>query len=184
MSGKDLVLFDGGIAVPAPLSMRLWQCPFGTLHRVIIDGPPGVVELQIRPDSPSDLSSTMSLEYHSRTPIFGADEPMHACALLGGAACYPDGVALGPQDLFQAWLRTRNGKAIIDELVNLHHAMWPSESDTTNAAEQGERSKTLTAEHVAAAQLRITLDKRVGRETPDAVRRIAHHPGTEVPPWS
>ncbi|HET6285722.1 MAG TPA: hypothetical protein VFG15_03090 [Amycolatopsis sp.] len=182
MSDEDPVLFDGCIAIPAPLSMRIWQCPSGTLRRVLIDGPPGVVELQIRPGATDDITWKMSLEFHSRQATSGSDTALPNCDVLGGVACYADGFAFGSQDRLQIWFLARNGQAIVDELVDLHHSKWPPGNDDT-ADEQHVKSTTLTAEHIAAARLRLPRDERFGRRTSEAIQRIAQLPAAEVPPW-
>lgn len=122
MSGSDLVLFAGGITVPAPLSMRLWRCPFNSVHSVIVDGLPGSVELQIRPALLGTLGGGMSIEYHSRQPTYAGENPMSDCQVLGGATCYADGATLGTQGDFESWFQARDGQAIIDELVRRHQA--------------------------------------------------------------
>ena len=120
MSGRGLVLFDGGLAVPAPLALRLRRCPFNSVHSVIIVGPPGAVELQIRPALLDTLGGGMSVEYHSRQPIPGAENPLSGCEVLDGQPCYPDGMTLGTQSEFERWFLARDGQAIVDELVRRH----------------------------------------------------------------
>ncbi|MFI6029486.1 hypothetical protein [Amycolatopsis magusensis] len=121
MSGSDLVLFDGSPAVPAPLSLRRRRCPFNSVHSVIVVGPPGAVELQIRPALLDAFGGGMSLEYHSRQPMPGAEtHPTSGCEVLDGATCYHDGNGLGSGNEFERWLRARDGQAIVDELVRRH----------------------------------------------------------------
>ncbi|GAB3162147.1 hypothetical protein [Amycolatopsis sp. cg9] len=130
MSGNDLVLFDGGLTVPAPLSLRLRRCPFNSVHSVIVDGPPGAVELQIRPALVATLGGGMSVEYHSRQPMPGADSALPGCEVLDGQPCYPDGGTLGTQSEFERWFLARDGQAIVDELVRRHQGRaWTLDGD-------------------------------------------------------
>lgn len=122
MSGADLVVFDD-VSVPEPLSVRVLHRPFGSVLRVIVDGPPGAVELQIRPRPPGSLASGMSIEYHSRRPRFGAESSLPHCEVLHGVDCYADGMRLGDQSVFEDWLRARDGQAIVDELVRRHQVI-------------------------------------------------------------
>lgn len=160
MSGNDLTPFDGGVTVPAPLSLRLRRCPFNSVHSVIIVGPPGAVELQIRPALLDTFGGGMSVEYHSRHPMPGAESPLPGCEVLDGAPCYPDGMSLGAQGEFEQWFRARNAQAIVDELVRRHQGTtWtldgPDDEDT---------------------DLPLVLDT-----PPDAAPQL---PAGEVPPWA
>lgn len=120
MSGADLVQFDSSVTVPAPLALRLHRRPFDSVISVIVDGPPGAVELQIRPALLGTLGGGMSIEYHSRQPTYAAESSMSGCEVLGGATCYPDGMSLGIQSEFECWFRAHDGQAIADELVRRH----------------------------------------------------------------
>jgi len=119
LSGADLVLFDD-VSVPAPLSVWLLRYPFDSVLRVIVDGPLGAVELQIRPNLLGSLGGGMSIEYHSRRPRYGAESPMPHCEVLDGGVCYADGMTLGAQSLFEDLFRARDGQAVVDELVRRH----------------------------------------------------------------
>ncbi|WNV83131.1 hypothetical protein [Umezawaea sp. Da 62-37] len=131
MSGTGLVLF-GDVSVPAPLSVRLLRYPYDTVLRVIVDGPPGAVELQIRPGTPDSLILMMSIEYHSRQPMAAAQNPMPHCEALSGVDCYPDGATLNAQNEFETWFRARDSQAIIDELVRQHQrTSWTLDDNDT-----------------------------------------------------
>ena len=130
MSGSGLALFDGGVTVPAPLSMRLWRDPFDRAYSVIVDGPPGAVELQICPATLNTFVGGMSILYHSRRPMPGAQSPTSDCAVLGGAVCYSDSMSLGPQGDFERWFRARDGQAIVDALVRRYQTTtWTLDND-------------------------------------------------------
>ncbi|GAA2678910.1 hypothetical protein LV78_005470 [Actinosynnema pretiosum] len=75
------------MSVPTPLSLRLLPHPSGSLVHVIVDGPPGAVELQIRPALLGTFGGGMSVEFHSRQPVYGAETPMPHCEVLGRADC-------------------------------------------------------------------------------------------------
>lgn len=160
MSGSDLVLFDAGLAVPAPLSLRLRRCPFNSVHSLIVVGPPGAVELQIRPALLDTFGGGMSVEYHSRTPMPGAENPLPGCEALEGEPCYPDGGTLGTQSEFEQWFQARDGQAIVDELVRRH---------------QG-RTWTLDCLDDEDPDFPLVLD-----DQPDAAPQL---PVGEVPPWA
>ncbi|MGW4527809.1 hypothetical protein [Amycolatopsis sp. NPDC004378] len=160
MSGNDLTPFDGGVTVPAPLSLRLRRCPFNSVHSVIVVGPPGAVELQIRPALLDTFGGGMSIEYHSRQPMPGAENPLPGCEFLDGATCYHDGTGLGSGNEFERWLRDRDGQAIVDELVRRHQAStW-----------------TLDGLDDDDADVPLVLDAQ-----PDTARQLFVG---EVPPWA
>lgn len=99
---------------------------------MIVDGPPGAIELQIRPDQPALFGGGMSIEVHSRQPMSGAERAMPHCEVLDGADCYADGTTLGAGNEFEQWLRARDGQAVVDELVRHHQGtMWtPDDEDS------------------------------------------------------
>jgi hypothetical protein len=122
MSGSDLALLSRNVTVPAPLSLRLRSCPFNSVHSVIVVGPAGAVELQIRPALIDLHCGGMSIEDHSRQPTAAALEPTPDCEVLDAPTCYHDGVTLRPGSEFERWFRVRNGQAIADELVRQYQA--------------------------------------------------------------
>lgn len=160
MSGNDLTPFDGDVTVPAPLSLRLLRCPFNSVHSLIVVGPPGAVELQIRPAMLDAFGGGISVEYHSRQPMPGAETPLPGCEVLDGAPCYPDGTSLGAQNEFERWLRDRDGQAVVDELVRRHQAnTW-----------------TLDGLDDEDADFPLVLDTPAGT--------APQLPAGEVPPWA
>lgn len=133
MSDNDLVRFDG-VSVPVPLSLRLLRYPSDSLLRVIVDGLPGAVELQIRPALLGSFGGGMSIEVHSRQPMYGAESATPHCEVLDGADCYADGTTLGTGNEFEQWLRARDGQAVVDELVRRHQGTtWTLDDEDSDA---------------------------------------------------
>jgi hypothetical protein len=97
MPGTDLIPFDGAVPVSAPLSVRYEEWPGGAVLSVIVDGPLGCVELQIRPAHLSAPGGGMSVEYHSHQPMPGADTPVRHYPVLDGV-CYSDGGSGGERE--------------------------------------------------------------------------------------
>lgn len=122
MSGADVVSFEGSVSVPAPLSVRLLRGPVDSSVSVIVDGPLGAVELQIRPALLELPGGGMSIEYHYRQPMPAAETGRQDCEVLGCAECYHDGITGGTQADFEPWFRTRDGQSIVDGLVRRYQA--------------------------------------------------------------
>lgn len=118
----DLVVFDTSVSVPAPLSLQVRRCPVDSRVSVIVIGPLGAVELQIRPSLLATVGGGMSLEFHSRQPMYTSVTMLPDCAVLDGAVCFPDGMTLGAQSTFEQWCHARDGQAVVDELVRRYQA--------------------------------------------------------------
>ena len=116
MPETELIPFDGGVPVPAPLSVRYQKWAGGAVLSVIVDGPLGSVELQIRPALLALPGGGMSVEYHSRQPMPGADTLISDCWVLDGD-CYADGGSGGVQAEFEPMLRASDAEAIVTELA-------------------------------------------------------------------
>ncbi|RAS59488.1 hypothetical protein C8D87_114100 [Lentzea atacamensis] len=138
MSGTDLVVFDTSVSIPPPLSLQVRRCPLDSYLSVIVIGPLGAVELQVRPELLHSPGGGMSLEYHSRQPRLCADTEMADCEVLGGDTCFPDGITGGTQSTFEPWFRARDGQAVVDELVRRYLATsWAVHDEQAVALEPG-----------------------------------------------
>lgn len=138
MPGTDLIPLDNaGVTVAAPLSLRYEEWPGGEVLSVIVTGPLGAVELQIRPRLLSWPGGGMSVEYHSHKPMPGADTRMKDCSVLGGT-CYSDGISGATQAFFEPLFRAGDAEAIVAELARRYTlSTWSYEATDTAAAADG-----------------------------------------------
>lgn len=135
MPGSNLTpLGNAGVTVPGPLSLRFEEWPGEEVLSVIVTGPLGAVELQIRPRLLSWPGGGMSVEYHSRQPMPGADTRMNDCPVLGGT-CYSDGITGGTQAFFEPLFRAGDAEAIVADLARRYTAStWSYDNPDTAAA--------------------------------------------------
>ncbi len=85
MPGTDVIPFERhGVTLPDPLSLRVEEWPGGDVLSVIVTGPLGAVELQVRPNQLSWPGGGMSVEHHSHQPRPGADTARTDCPALDG----------------------------------------------------------------------------------------------------
>ncbi|MDT7784990.1 MAG: hypothetical protein QOF58_3409 [Pseudonocardiales bacterium] len=135
MSETGLVVFDTSMSVPAPLSLQVRHLPDGSRVSVIVVGPLGAVELQIQPSLLATAVGGMSLEFHSRQPMYTSETGLPNCAVLDGEVCYPDGTTLGARSTFERWCHARDGQAVVDELVRRYQATdWVLDEEEPIAA--------------------------------------------------
>jgi hypothetical protein len=68
----------------------------------------------------------MSVEYHSRQPMYGDDTALTDCSVLGGD-CYADGGSWGVQEFFEPLIRAGDAEEIVAELARRYNAnTWTS----------------------------------------------------------
>lgn len=147
MSESDLIPVDTTISVPAPLSLRYLEWPGRSVLSVIVEGPLGAVELQVRPTLLSFPGGGMSVEYHSRQPIYGGDTALSDCPVLGGD-CYPDGGSGGVQALFEPLIRAGDAEEIVAELARRYNGHWATDytaADSEPSAVSGTAAGELPA---------------------------------------
>jgi hypothetical protein len=144
MPGTDLIPFEhSDVTVPDSLSLRFEEWPGGETLSVIVTGPLGAVELQLRPSQLAWPGGGMSLEYHSHQPRPGADTARTDCPVLDGT-CYGDGGYGNTQAVFEPLFRAGNAAAIVAELVDRYtDTTWSYGEDTAVAAvDLGARVRT------------------------------------------
>lgn len=136
MPEADLVVFDTSVSISDPLSLRVLRCPLDSFLSVIVIGPLGAVELQIRfSELEQRYGGGMSLAYHSRQPAFGLEDGRPNCPVLDGARCFLDGITGSTQATFEPWFRTRDGQAVVDELVRRYQTIsWTHDDEDLAAA--------------------------------------------------